>query len=50
MNVEEFREYCLSLPHVTEKMPFTMLKDRYSRDVQPGRAGRNNKGTCRPLV
>lgn len=33
MNVEEFREYCLSLPHVTEKMPFTMLKDRYSRDV-----------------
>jgi len=33
MNVEEFREYCLSLPHVTEKMPFTTVKDSYSRDM-----------------
>ena len=33
MNVEEFREYCLSLPDVTEKMPFTALNDAYSRDV-----------------
>ena len=22
MNIEEFREYCLSLPNVTEDMPF----------------------------
>lgn len=33
MNVEEFREYCLSLPGVSEKMPFTQVADRYSRDV-----------------
>lgn len=33
MNVEEFREYCLTLPYVTEKMPFTTVKDPYSRDV-----------------
>ncbi len=33
MDVENFRNYCLSLPHVTEKMPFTTLKDPYSRDV-----------------
>ena len=33
MNVEEFRDYCLSLPYVTEKMPFTAVKDSYSRDV-----------------
>ena len=33
MNIEEFREYCLSLPGVTEKMPFTALNDAYSRDV-----------------
>lgn len=33
MNVEDFRNYCLSLPGVTEKMPFTTLKDPYSRDV-----------------
>ena len=33
MNVEEFRDYCLSMPHVTEKMPFTAVKDPYSRDV-----------------
>ena len=23
MNIEEFRDYCLSLPGTTEKMPFT---------------------------
>ena len=33
MNIEEFREYCLSLPGVTEKMPFTAMNDAYSRDV-----------------
>ena len=33
MNVEEFRECCLALPGVTEKMPFTHVKDPYSRDV-----------------
>ena len=33
MNIEDFRNYCLSLPHVTEKMPFTTVKDPYSRDV-----------------
>ncbi len=33
MNVEEFRNYCLSLPDVTEKMPFLTLKDAYSRDI-----------------
>ena len=33
MNVEEFREYCLALPGVTEKMPFPHVKDPYSRDV-----------------
>ena len=33
MNVEDFRNYCLSLPHVTEKMPFTTVKGPYSRDV-----------------
>ena len=33
MNVEDFRNYCLSLPRVTEKMPFTTVKDPYSRDV-----------------
>ena len=31
--VEEFREYCLSLPGVSEKMPFPNVADRYSRDV-----------------
>ena len=30
MNVEEFREYCLSLPGVSEKMPFPNVADRYS--------------------
>lgn len=33
MNVEEFREYCLSLPGVSEKMSFPNVADRYSRDV-----------------
>lgn len=33
MNVEEFREYCLSLKGVEEKMPFVNVADRYSRDV-----------------
>ena len=33
MNIEHFREYCLSLPYVTEKMPFTKVKDPYSRNV-----------------
>lgn len=33
MNIEEFRDFCLSLPSVTEKMPFTTVRDPYSRDV-----------------
>ena len=33
MNVEGFRNYCLSLPGVTEKMPFPTVNDPYSRDV-----------------
>ena len=33
MNVEEFREYCLALPGMTEKMSFPHVKDPYSRDV-----------------
>ena len=33
MNIEEFREYCLSLNGVYEKMPFTNVPDKYSRDV-----------------
>ncbi len=33
MNVEEFREYCLSFRGVREKMPFPNVADRYSRDV-----------------
>lgn len=33
MNVEEFREYCLSFKGVREKMPFPNVADRYSRDV-----------------
>ncbi len=33
VNVEEFREYCLSFEGVSEKMPFTHVPDRYSRDV-----------------
>ncbi len=33
MNVEEFREYCLSLKGVCEKMPFLNLPDKYNRDI-----------------
>ena len=33
MNVEEFRDYCLSLPGVAEKMPFPTVNDPYSRSV-----------------
>lgn len=33
MNVEEFRDYCLSLDGVSERMPFTRVADPYSRDV-----------------
>ena len=33
MNVEEFRDYCLSLLGVTEKMPFPTVNAPYSRDV-----------------
>ncbi|MBR1882283.1 MAG: MmcQ/YjbR family DNA-binding protein [Muribaculaceae bacterium] len=33
MNVEDFREFCLSLQGVTEKMPFLSVKDPYSREV-----------------
>lgn len=33
MNIEEFREYCLSLKGVHEKMPFSNIPDKYSRDV-----------------
>ena len=33
MNIEKFREYCLSLNGVYEKMPFTNVPDKYSRDV-----------------
>lgn len=31
MNIEEFREYCLSLPNVTEKMPFGAF--RWTKDI-----------------
>lgn len=33
MNIEKFREYCLSSNGVYEKMPFTNVPDKYSRDV-----------------
>lgn len=33
MNIVDFREYCLSFKGVYEKMPFTNVSDRYSRDV-----------------
>lgn len=33
MNIEEFREYCLSLKGASEKMPFPHVADAYSRDV-----------------
>lgn len=33
MNIEEFRKYCLSFDGVHEKMPFSNVADKYSRDV-----------------
>jgi len=33
MNIEEFRAYCLSFKGVYEKMPFSGVADKYSRDV-----------------
>ena len=33
MNIEEFREYCLSFEGVHEKMPFPNVPDKYSRVV-----------------
>ena len=33
MNIEEFREYCLSLKGVHEQMPFPNVPDKYSQDV-----------------
>ena len=33
MNMEEFREYCLSLKGVHEKLPVPHVADRYSQDV-----------------
>ena len=33
MNIEEFREYCLSFKGVHEKMPFPNVPDKYSRDI-----------------
>ncbi len=33
MNIEEFREYCLSFRGGSEKMPFSHVHDQYSRDV-----------------
>lgn len=33
MNVEEFRDYCLSLEGAYEKMPFTQVADPYNRDI-----------------
>lgn len=32
MNIEEFREYCLSFKGVYEKMPFPNVTNKYSRD------------------
>lgn len=33
MNIQEFREYCLSFKGVHEKMPFLEVTDRYSQDI-----------------
>ena len=33
MNIEEFREYCLSLKGVREKMPFPKVPYKYISDV-----------------
>ena len=34
MNIEEFREYCLSLKGVREKMPFLNVPGKNSREDQ----------------
>lgn len=33
MNIEDFRNYCLSLKGVTEKMPFTKAANDYDRNL-----------------
>lgn len=33
MNIEEFRNYCLSLKGVTEKMPFNKANNDYDRNL-----------------
>ncbi|EHP49913.1 MmcQ/YjbR family DNA-binding protein [Odoribacter laneus] len=33
MNIEEFRNYCLSFKGVREKMPFPHVPDKYSREI-----------------
>lgn len=33
MNIEDFRNYCLSLKGVTDKMPFTKATSKYDRDL-----------------
>lgn len=33
MNIEDFRNYCLSLPGVTEAMPWTTDKNEYNRGL-----------------
>ena len=33
MNIEEFRAYCLSFEGVTERMPFSNVRDVYSQNV-----------------
>ena len=52
MNVEEFREYCLSLKGVEEKMPFVNVADRYSRDVLCFYVGDKwwNRANCRLVI
>ena len=33
MNIEEFRDYCLSFEGVSERMPFTHITDSYSHNL-----------------
>ena len=33
MNIEEFREYCLSMPGAEEKMPFTNISSVKDRNL-----------------
>lgn len=33
MNIEDFRDYCLSLPGVHEKMPFVKAASEYDRGI-----------------